>query len=1757
MDGDGIGDNSDPDRDGDGIPNDSDPFPDTADGSDQDGDGIPDVIDADRDGDGVNNAIDAFPGDPSESLDTDSDGVGNNADTDDDNDGVLDSSDAFPLDPSETTDTDSDGVGNNEDTDDDNDGVVDSNDAFPLNPNETQDTDNDGIGNNADTDDDNDGVADTEDAFPLDPSESIDTDNDGVGNNSDSDDDNDGIPDTTDAFPLDPSETIDTDSDGVGNNTDTDDDNDGVADAEDAFPLNPSESFDTDNDGVGNNSDTDDDNDGVVDSNDAFPLDPTETTDSDGDGVGNNADTDDDNDGVEDNSDAFPLDPTETADLDGDGIGDNADTDRDGDGVPNDEDAFPDNPDGSGDLDNDGIPDSSDPDRDGDGVNNDQDAFPGDPNETTDTDSDGIGNNTDTDDDNDGVLDTADVFPLDPNESADSDNDGIGNNADTDDDNDGVADSDDAFPFDPTESVDTDSDGIGNNADTDDDNDGVADNNDAFPLNPAESVDTDSDGIGNNADNDDDNDGVVDSSDAFPLDPSESRDLDNDGVGDNTDSDRDGDGVNNDLDVFPNDPTETSDLDSDGIGDNSDPDRDGDGILNEDDLFPNDGSVSQLPAPTDFGLALVTTQVQLAWSPGADADRVANYRIYRGGLDSASATLLASLSSDQNTYTDETVVNGQAYGYRVVPVTAADREGESTAYQTLFVAYNTLPAPTLGLDDSSDLPVLSWTTIATAEAYQLFRATSTGDFSLLQETTATSLTDSSAVPATAYRYRVATVVRFTNPITSSVEERVGPVSNTVAFAPQQEAITAQLENLSEEGTGDYSATVIGSTSVSISGTYANALGTVDIEAQNGGQSLSTSSSNGSFQLQLPFTTSGEQWTIAVYEQARPSNRVELSLTLTSDTSAPVVTLSETSATTDSDSYPLSGSVSDSEGEIASVVARSSRFGSTEFAIFITELATTDQGQISGDIPLLAGSNVITVIATDAAGNRGEGQVSVTLSVSEAPVMEIISPLNGSETGAESIDISGVLYTALPAADIRISLGGEVYFPASDEADGAYDFAFNQQALVEGINSFTLIAETAAGSVSETISVTRRAQDETAAPPQLTITSPSNQSFTRDDSVFVSGNLSASALPATLTANGVSVSIPSNSTQQSFSTLVPLTSADGEQTITLLATDSIGQNVTRILRVTRDTTPPQLALDNSDLQIAPTVNTVTQLPYPIAGQVTEANIANISINDQSVGLQPTSTSDVLRFDTHLSLPTGSDIPVSLVARDLAGNESTLNWVFNANPQASIEWIAPAAEANFSLTSTEAEITVLARISSLSSGATATLSLDGNPATPVTITDAVINTTVSVDVTQNDHRFVLTLLDDSSQVIASSERRFSTENLDNAPLAVRVEPSNNATNINPNDSVRLYFNRSIDPSLLELDIRESVNGLTITVEREKNPSDFPSVSNAEPVQVNRVQEVVPGQSGFLPGNTVAIFHPSRIFAYGAEVFVTVRYDGEPLSRSNFRVRAIPTFLQANVIDQQGQPLKGIPVEIPDKGLKTTTNANGSFSFGFGLAPERQLSGGEIKLVFNRGNQVADFAEVSKYLHLETGHLNRVGGTQLPLLNPNIAYRPIKSNQAEAVLAKGELQLDLSQAQLLFPNGRNQGGVHVQFTPSQAISHNSLPYAIPQWLFAVQPAGIEVSGTIGVTIEAPALKGGYDYLVVDRFYVLMVGLDPRTLTIVPTGVGLMDNKIVTATLSRQQSLDYIGYAMVAIDQQILEDVYEGRLSLEELIVELEQAL
>ena len=214
---------------------------------------------------------------------------------------------------------------------------------------------------------------------------------------------------------------------------------------------------------------------------------------------------------------------------------------------------------------------------------------------------------------------------------------------------------------------------------------------------------------------------------------------------------------------------------------------------------------------------------------------------------------------------------------------------------------------------------------------------------------------------------------------------------------------------------------------------------------------------------------------------------------------------------------------------------------------------------------------------------------------------------------------------------------------------------------------------------------------------------------------------------------------------------------------------------------------------------------------------------------------------------------------------------------------------------------------------------------------------------------------------------------------------------------------------------------------------------------------------------------------------------------------------------------------------------------------------------RLVVNSGLKNLQYGGIEIWVNVEGGHFTLLPLTNIPILNEAIPFRRIESGQNPAILAAGDLTLDLSQAKLLFPNGRNYGNVHVQLLQRSVIPFRARPSVAPHWLFAVQPADVRVSGTIKAAIAMPSLYGSYDYLPDDGSLVLMVGFDHNTKQISPIGVGRVERaqrRVVTVGDLQTESLDYIGYALKDKEAQTVMRRYEtGEITLTQLIVTLDK--
>jgi len=254
-----------------------------------------------------------------------------------------------------------------------------------------------------------------------------------------------------------------------------------------------------------------------------------------------------------------------------------------------------------------------------------------------------------------------------------------------------------------------------------------------------------------------------------------------------------------------------------------------------------------------------------------------------------------------------------------------------------------------------------------------------------------------------------------------------------------------------------------------------------------------------------------------------------------------------------------------------------------------------------------------------------------------------------------------------------------------------------------------------------------------------------------------------------------------------------------------------------------------------------------------------------------------------------------------------------------------------------------------------------------------------------------------------------------------------------------------------------------------------------------------------------------------------------------------------------------LEGIEVKIPELRKTAITDSNGSYGFGFGESADQTIPSGRHLAVINPDLVNSKFGSVQLWINVEAGGFNEMGVNMIPILNPEEPFRRIKSHQSKpALLAGEELTLELVNTQLTFPNGRSDGDVHVQFMQLNQLGYICFPSAIPHWAFAVHPINIAVSNDITITYKIPELYGTMDYIEKIGERVLLVGLDDNALQIVPVGVGKVDriNIQVVSEKIELNRLDYLGYAMVPSDAQVILDKYvKGEIVLREMIGEIER--
>lgn len=1197
-------------------------------------------------------------------------------------------------------------------------------------------------------------------------------------------------------------------------------------------------------------------------------------------------------------------------------------------------------------------------------------------------------------------------------------------------------------------------------------------------------------------------------------------------------------------------------------------DSDGDGVPDLRDTYPEDPTRWRLAAVTGIQVALETKTVKLDWAQHIDPPKTKGYVIYRTEFGQQETKVTPEPITTLE-FIDSNVNNGTGYSYRIVAIDTRDYEGEPGVLHNFFVAYNDTVVTGFSAVREKVAGLLNWTEVQ-GKRYQLYRDESTATSTpviQLPEASSTYL-DHNPLWNLAYYYRISTLADFVDVFTDQAVVVEGPLSAPIELPPLP-PLGLNIYDSHTIADNTFELTLLDPDTMSITGKYTEAVGTVSITATAAdATSITQDRSDNKFNLLLP-VAKGLNWTVSVSELTVANRTTTVNLILKEDKEAPVITIDgDANRSVDTESILITGTAVDIGIGIKDVYLTNNRFSGEEFGSILSG------DNFSAEIPLESGENVVTVTATDRMGNQSSAQVTVTLRATVLPKISILTPQTGSVFYDNAITVTGEVYTSQAADSIKITLGNQQVFPTQSSSLDTYSYSFSNVRLNEGYNPLNVRVVTPAGSAESTTIVKYSStppEPEVTPAPFINLTSPRETTFLNATSIIISGDINSQAGISSVTVDGQLVSssvtiagqpvtlIGQTANYKTFQYEYSLIGVEGQVSIDIVATDSLNQVTTKTLKVSNDTLPPVITITTPGIVLSDLVNSTNEMPYKLQGTVTDINLTGFSINGTTVSLLPGTTAGSYEFAVDLNLPTRAAQIVALEAWDTAGNRSSQELIFDVTLPVEIEIISPRDKAEIASNTSGTNIDVVARLTGMEADYTANLVFDADAAVAMNMDGNVANLGIQTPLNSGEHNITIQILDASQQVISSRSVSVNLKNIENLPLAVeRTEPANDEQGVDPNERINVYFNQAIDPALLQIQVHETVHGKTYDLSSQE-AKGMGEISLPGLIEIHRDMESITGTLSQYPGNRYSTFNPANLYNYDGTIYVTVNYDGQELSRFNFKVKPVPTIISGMVRDQLGEAIEGLEVSIPEFKLSVLTDEKGNFSLHSKKAG-KPLKGGRYSIIYNPDMGKAIYGTATNEVSIQLGNVNITSTQIVTLLNSAIPFTYVKTGQNPALLANGNMELDLSDATLTFPNGRNAGNLHIQFTSVQELAFGTMKEATPYWMYAVQPAGIEVSGSVGVKIQMPILFGSHDYVPPNGTLVVMLGFSKNSRMIEPVGVGRIEDNVVTSVNKlSMQTMDYFGYAMVNTEHQpILQRFATGETgSIELFKSELVQAI
>ena len=581
-------------------------------------------------------------------------------------------------------------------------------------------------------------------------------------------------------------------------------------------------------------------------------------------------------------------------------------------------------------------------------------------------------------------------------------------------------------------------------------------------------------------------------------------------------------------------------------------------------------------------------------------------------------------------------------GLNVISVSATDTAGNSTT-KSVSVTCDTVP------------PAIAITTPTSSGSYLtgssplLIGGTASDNVAVASVTWVNSAGGSGAASGTTSWSASVALSAGVNTITVTATDTAGNTQSAI-IAVTLATATPNVTITTPSGP----AFATNSSPFDLAGTAADATGITSVKWSNaatGGTGVATGTT--AWNASVPLAIGGNAITVTATDGA--GNTGSALVTITLDTVAPTVAITgPTSAATlitPLNTLALSGTASDN------VALASVQWSTTGAVAPSSGLAVLASGtwSLSSNINLAPGIQVITVTATDTAGNTATANLTVTLDTT-APTIAITSPTSAPTyvTGGANLAIGGTAADNIAVASVSWS---RVELPAaSGTAAGTSSWSATVPLNI-GTNTFNFVATDTAGnpSATATIVVTR---DTTA--PAVQITGPTTLPtwFTNASPLLLSGTATDSDGVASVTWSNAATGGVGTTTYAApnWDANVPL--EVGVNPITVTATDIAGNVSTTTISVTFDVTPPTVSISLP----TPAATFVTKNGTVALSGATSDNVGVTSVHWATTGtVVPATGVATLTAGTSWSVPSITLVPgsqvITITAFDASGNSAS--------------------------------------------------------------------------------------------------------------------------------------------------------------------------------------------------------------------------------------------------------------------------------------------------------------------------------------------------------------------------------------------------------------------------------------------------------------------------------------------------------------------